>query len=1071
MSRTRALTKALAALLATALLLIGVPVALIAVAGYPLPTTIPSWDLISRHLSDGDVPDEFVIGVFACVVWITWAQLAYALIVEFIAAARGTAARRAPVLPGLQRVAANLATWTTLTLTTLTPVRTAIAAPAPLPAITIDHHPETTHTTTITAPHTAFDVEPDGTVADAATAPGIYETQRGDSWWSLAERLLGSGHRWAELRDLNHGPQPTGDTITATTEDIRPGWHLTAPADANPTLLTTPAEPARLTTDAAFDTGTALDPIVGFDDDAHTVTPGDNLWTVTGDWLRTELDREPTPAEHDRNWRRVVQLNLNALTLGSGNADLIYPDEVIVVPDTIVHADGTTHTTPSTDKDTPAAEPQVTNTAETALDDTTPTERAPVVAAPEVAAPTIAPTTTTPPATTVPATTAAPTTTAVPSTTAAPTATAAPKETATPSSGSSTVALVAAGVTPLLAGIIAWRLGLLRRMQMQRRRPGTDTATAPEHDELADQLRVIGATDAPAWTDATLRTLTHRLRHTGGTCPEIAAMRIRPDGPELLLIQPAALLPPGFEPQTPTGRVIGLTRDIELADLADAAGETPLAPAMVPIGATDEGDLLLNLETHPVLTIDGDADIGAGMVRAIVTGIANASWTADTTLLVADLAIDCGRVATAGRTVAIIDLDTEAEAVIQEATTTAEQDGGASGAARRSASDGHEAWPVIVVVAGDPTHPALPGLSEAARQPGSGLALVIAGEMDGADERIRCAADGTATVEGMGITITAASIPAAIFDGTTALLAAADDHTPVEREPVEPEIANAPAPDTEEAVSTDITRAIAEIMAPRPVEVSVLTDTPTVTGVDSELTARPMEMLAYLAVRMNESVTTEQFETAIWPDGVAGSSVKTARSRLRRDLGTGADGSPRLMSASNTGVLGLSDEVGCDWARVEQLLDLAASQPEPRERMLVLSAALELVGGHPFSAVPAGKYGWLDDVRQVRSVIEVRIVDAADELADMALTAGNAELAAFAADQGLRVVPDQEGLYRRKMAAADLAGNPDAIDAAFRHATRAAQTLDPLDDVQPETQALYDRLTKARRADGASSGS
>ena len=46
----------------------------------------------------------------------------------------------------------------------------------------------------------------------------------------------------------------------------------------------------------------------------------------------------------------------------------------------------------------------------------------------------------------------------------------------------------------------------------------------------------------------------------------------------------------------------------------------------------------------------------------------------------------------------------------------------------------------------------------------------------------------------------------------------------------------------------------------------------------------------------------------------------------------------------------------------------------------MLTAALELVVGRPFSAVPLGRYSWLDDVRQARTAIEVRIVDAADEM-------------------------------------------------------------------------------------------
>ena len=39
----------------------------------------------------------------------------------------------------------------------------------------------------------------------AATLPETYTTLEGDSWWSIAEKILGSGNRWHEVREINPG--------------------------------------------------------------------------------------------------------------------------------------------------------------------------------------------------------------------------------------------------------------------------------------------------------------------------------------------------------------------------------------------------------------------------------------------------------------------------------------------------------------------------------------------------------------------------------------------------------------------------------------------------------------------------------------------------------------------------------------------------------------------------------------------------------------------------------------------------------------------------------------------------
>jgi hypothetical protein len=70
----------------------------------------------------------------------------------------------------------------------------------------------------------------------------------------------------------------------------------------------------------------------------HEVVTGDNLWTISAGHLRTLLpDLEPTTAEIAAYWRRVIETN--SLTLRSGNPNLIFPGEQIVMPDSGSGAD------------------------------------------------------------------------------------------------------------------------------------------------------------------------------------------------------------------------------------------------------------------------------------------------------------------------------------------------------------------------------------------------------------------------------------------------------------------------------------------------------------------------------------------------------------------------------------------------------------------------------------------------------------------------------------------------------------------------------------------------------------
>lgn len=53
-----------------------------------------------------------------------------------------------------------------------------------------------------------------------------YLVQRGDTWWGLAERFLGDGRRFAELKDLNVGRSQPDGTVVQRDTVLPAGWTI-----------------------------------------------------------------------------------------------------------------------------------------------------------------------------------------------------------------------------------------------------------------------------------------------------------------------------------------------------------------------------------------------------------------------------------------------------------------------------------------------------------------------------------------------------------------------------------------------------------------------------------------------------------------------------------------------------------------------------------------------------------------------------------------------------------------------------------------------------------------------------
>ena len=69
--------RGLAALAVLVALVIGVPIGLVLLVGWPLPTVLPSADAVADAVTRTGVSDRTVVKIVACVLWVAWAQVAF----------------------------------------------------------------------------------------------------------------------------------------------------------------------------------------------------------------------------------------------------------------------------------------------------------------------------------------------------------------------------------------------------------------------------------------------------------------------------------------------------------------------------------------------------------------------------------------------------------------------------------------------------------------------------------------------------------------------------------------------------------------------------------------------------------------------------------------------------------------------------------------------------------------------------------------------------------------------------------------------------------------------------------
>lgn len=224
------------------LLVVGLPVALLLLAGAPpIPTSLPSARDFAQQLSIEDI-----LTVLVAVLWLTWLWFVACVVVEVVAARRGGLARSVPLAGPLQRLARALVG--ALLLTGILAGQAQAMPEAP------------TAPTTSVASIVSADLPPvvvagdageETAVVDQADHVGekVYTVKAPkdgyhDNLWDIAEQHLGEGRRYTEIYELNKDQIQNDGGKLQLARLIQPGWELVMPDDAVGVDRVAPPAPA-----------------------------------------------------------------------------------------------------------------------------------------------------------------------------------------------------------------------------------------------------------------------------------------------------------------------------------------------------------------------------------------------------------------------------------------------------------------------------------------------------------------------------------------------------------------------------------------------------------------------------------------------------------------------------------------------------------------------------------------------------------------------------------------------------------------------------------------------------------
>ena len=927
------------AALALAGLLVGLPVALAALAGLPLPTRLPTLHQMADALSGSSISDATLIKAIAFVCWLAWAQLVVCVLVEVHAWVRGHTAVRLPLGGLLQPLARQLV----LTAVMLLPsVRPTAASPMPIRSVAaVGGFIAEGQNSLTTGPGVTTSAVPPEAVPQvpAVPAPTCVVRVR-DSLWRLAERHLGSGYRWREIFGLNEGVRQADGRSLRDPDVVRPGWVLTLPPDA--VGVSRPVPEA-----------------------ASAPTPKPSVPSAP-----TQPGPLPAAAEPP-------------VPLAGG---------VVAAPPAPAASD-------------PAAE------------GTTPHEPA------------------------RPGSRGAD----------APASRASHHRGEIPMAALARMGLMAAGVVVTI--------DRLRRVQ-QRHRPRGRTIPVPVGPaaEAEGSLRRAAARSAADRLDVALRSLSaHLAERRSGPVPAIEAVSVGNEAIEILLTEPATVDPGPFA-VTAGGRSWTLPAD---AEVPVTTIERPApAPLLVLVGEAEERSVLVDLEARPTTALIGEPNQAAGFFAALTLGLATSGWADDIPVVLIGQAPTGIEILERVRVVTVVDevieeLEAESRAVRAELASS-----GCSSTFEARLARSPDGWVPTVVLVEDATDPALTRLLRTAHEQ-RGLAVVVLGAPPVPVTREITLAEHHVRVAPPGLDLTALGVTPAQMDAVVEVIDLAASRQ-------EGEAITAPASEPEPAEHTpsidpEPTPFAAAARPERPeIEVQVLGSPEIVGGKEPIDRRKSKELVVYLGLHPRGS-DESRLKAALWPGEVPSpGTFNQTVSKARVSLGRSDDGGQHLPHVAD-GLYRLGPRAAVDFHRLDAAFG-AATRHATDAVIEELAAALGAARGVPFEGSGAG-YEWAHTEGLIAR-IEAVAADAALLLAEWFLDRRDTTRALWAAAQGLLASPGDERLFRARMRAHDLAGNPAGVESVMEELCHVVEALEPYDELHPETLALYEELRRRGRRTG-----
>ncbi len=561
------LVRGIGAVLVVLALVVGAPLALVVWMGNPWPPG--GW--AEAQL----VTNRTLYGAIAVVGWLAWAQMTACILLEAVAAIRGTAVRTLRFATdgqkGFARALINSIAALGIGASTVASGSATVADP---PVV----NPE--HVASQLVGH------------DATTSQGPQVTVDGATTvWRLAETHLGDGARWREILDLNRGTTlADGTRFTQGTQAIPPGSTLRLPAgvvDQMPAATPQHQEPPA---------------------GAYTVKAGDTLWDIS----EKTLD---DPARYLEIYRASADLEQ------PGGAQLTDPDHIevgwkLTIPGATEGSGGAGHRPRDNEQRRDAAGKKAGDRAENRNRSTTPPKRE------QSTRPEAEPTA---PAESAPQGQAE---AEQPPETAADRAAGANGDESALGTPWMLAGLTGGGV--LLAGALLLGLQQRRRAQSRARRPGRGIAAlTPEVAPAEMSINAAGAKTAATveLMDAILRRVASTSHAAGIPMPALAAVELGAHRITLHLSSPAELQTPWEG--TPDQAHWHCSTDVDLDELGPTPGyvEAPY-PLLVTIGESTDGSLwLLNCEELGTLTLTGDAARGRDFARHLAAQLAVNPWS------------------------------------------------------------------------------------------------------------------------------------------------------------------------------------------------------------------------------------------------------------------------------------------------------------------------------------------------------------------------------------------------------------------------------------------------------------